>query len=78
MKFREQVSEKDSPREYCSWGKVESLTKIVADKIRRSKKRKHDAILAVTNGGIIPARLMARELNINHNTIHTDKRQKIA
>jgi hypoxanthine phosphoribosyltransferase len=65
LKFGAEISEKRFPRAYCSWEEVESLSKIVADKIRRSKKRKHDAILAVTNGGIIPARLMARELNIN-------------
>jgi hypoxanthine phosphoribosyltransferase len=65
LKFGAEISEKRFPRAYCSWEEVESLSKIVADKIRRSKKRKHDAILAVTNGGIIPARLVARELNIN-------------
>jgi hypoxanthine phosphoribosyltransferase len=53
--------------ENCLWEEVESLTKSVASKIRNSSgKNKHDAILAVTNGGIIPARLMARELDINH------------
>jgi hypoxanthine phosphoribosyltransferase len=67
LDFRAKISEKNSPREYCSWEEVESLTKIVADKIQRSKRKGYyDAILAVTNGGIIPARLMARELNINH------------
>ena len=60
-----EISEKNSPKEYCSWHEVESLTKIVADKIRRSNKT-YDAILGITNGGIVPARLMARELNIDY------------
>ena len=65
MKFKKVVSEKSSPKEYCSWEEVESLTKIVADEIRNSNKR-YDVILGITNGGIIPARLMARELEIDY------------
>ncbi len=57
-----EISEKNSPKEYCTWHEVESLTTIVADKIRRSNKT-YEAILGITNGGIVPARLMARELN---------------
>jgi hypoxanthine phosphoribosyltransferase len=60
-----EISEKNSPNEDCSWHEVESLTKIVADKIQRSNKT-YDAILGITNGGIVPARLMARELNIDY------------
>lgn len=59
------ISEKNSPKQYCSWHEVEYLTKIVADKIQKSNKT-YDAILGITNGGIIPARLMARELNIDY------------
>ena len=65
MKFETEISEKSSPKEYCNWEEVEALTRIVAEKIRRSNK-KYDAILAITNGGIIPARLMARELDIDY------------
>ncbi|MDQ3853418.1 MAG: hypothetical protein M3299_11345 [Thermoproteota archaeon] len=65
MKFKTEISEKSSPKEYCTWEEVEALTRIVADKIRRSNK-KYDAILAITKGGIIPARLMARELDIDY------------
>ncbi|HYX56264.1 MAG TPA: phosphoribosyltransferase family protein [Nitrososphaeraceae archaeon] len=65
MKFKKEVSEKSSYKEYCSWEEVESLTKIVADKIRNSNK-KYNVILGITNGGIIPARLMARELDIDY------------
>ena len=59
------VNEVSSPKEYCSWEEVELLTKTVAQKIQTSNK-KYDIILGITNGGIIPARLMARELDINH------------
>jgi uncharacterized protein len=55
---------KSSPKEYCTWQEVEVLVEKLADKVQRSCK-KYDAILAITNGGIVPARLMARELNIN-------------
>ena len=66
MKFKkEDVNEKSSPKEYCSWEEVGLLTKIVATKIQGSNK-KYDVILGVTNGGIIPARLMALELDIQH------------
>lgn len=60
-----EISENNSPKEHCSWEEIESLTKIVADKIQRSNKT-YDAILGITNGGIVPARLMARELNIDY------------
>jgi hypoxanthine phosphoribosyltransferase len=59
------VNKKSSLEEYCNWEEVESLTKIVADKIRASNKI-YDSILGITNGGIVPARLMARELNIDY------------
>jgi hypoxanthine phosphoribosyltransferase len=59
-----QLSEKNFPKDYCSWNEVESLTKVVADKIRDSNKR-YDTILGITNGGIIPARLIGRELDID-------------
>ncbi len=65
MKFETEISEKSSPKEYCDWEEVEALTRIVAEKIRRSNK-KYDVILAITNGGVIPARLMARELDVNY------------
>lgn len=66
MTSRIRVTEKNSPKEYCSWEEVESLTKILAHKIRKSNRKKYDTILSITNGGIIPARLMARELDINY------------
>lgn len=59
------MNEYSSPKEYYSWTQIELLVKIVANKILSSNK-KYDAILGITNGGIIPARLIARELDINH------------
>ncbi|HXX97604.1 MAG TPA: phosphoribosyltransferase family protein [Candidatus Bathyarchaeia archaeon] len=55
---------KSLPKEYCTWQEVEVLVEKLADKIQRLGK-KYDAILAITNGGIVPARLIARELNID-------------
>ncbi|MDN5845628.1 MAG: hypothetical protein L0H53_05065 [Candidatus Nitrosocosmicus sp.] len=66
MKFKkEEVNETSSPKEYCSWGEVRLLTQIVAAKMHRSNN-KYDIILGITNGGIIPSRLIALELDINH------------
>ncbi len=66
MKFKkEEINEKSSPKEYCSWEEIGLLTLIVATKIQNSNK-KYDVILGITNGGIIPARLMALELDISH------------
>ena len=66
MKFKKKAAnQRNSPREYCNWEEVESLTKIITQKIKTSGK-KYDIILGITNGGIIPARLLARDLDINH------------
>lgn len=47
--------------EYCSWQEVHKIIKDLADKIRG----KYDCMLAIANGGIIPARLLAEELGID-------------
>src|SRR6266704_6642853 len=65
LKFKVEITEETAPKEYCSWGEVELLTRLVAGKLKKSNKI-YDVILGITNGGIIPARLMARELDINH------------
>lgn len=65
MKYNPKTSENTSIKEYCNWEDVSLLTKIVVDKVQRSKK-KYDIILGITNGGIIPARLIAQELGIDH------------
>src|SRR5437764_13682861 len=65
LNFKAQISEESSPKEYCMWQEVEFLVEKIVHTIQRSAK-KYDVILAITNGGIIPSRLLARELDINH------------
>ena len=65
MNFKTQISEESSSKEYCTWQEIELLVQGLAHTIQISGK-KFDVILAITNGGIIPARLIARELDINH------------
>jgi uncharacterized protein len=79
------VSENSSPREYCSWEEVGLLTKVVATKIQ-SLNKKYDVILGITNGGIIPARMMALHLDIHHiqfipvrnKNLHTEEMPQLA
>ncbi|HEY7572769.1 MAG TPA: phosphoribosyltransferase family protein [Nitrososphaeraceae archaeon] len=65
MKYNPQISEENSPKEYCTWCEIEVLVEKLTRAIHRSGK-KYDVILAITHGGIIPAKLVARELTINH------------
>jgi hypoxanthine phosphoribosyltransferase len=65
LDYKAQVSEGSSLKEYCTWQEVEVLVEKLAHTIQRSGK-KYDVILAIANGGIIPARLIARELDVNH------------
>lgn len=64
VEYKTEVINESSPKVYCTWQEVEILVENLASKIKRSSK-KYDVILAITNGGIIPARLMAWELNID-------------
>ncbi len=64
LKFKAEITEDTALKEYCSWEEVGLLTTVVADKLKKSNK-KYDVILGITNGGIIPARLIALELDIN-------------
>ena len=57
-------SETDLFREYLSWIDIENLIDIISNKIRKRKK-KYDTIIGIKNGGIVPARLISRELEIN-------------
>lgn len=54
----------NSNREYLSWDEIENLIKIIGSKIRE-KNEKYDSIIGIKNGGIIPARLISKELEIN-------------
>ena len=65
MKYNSPISEESSPKEYCTWKEIESLVEKLAYIILASGKE-YDIILAITNGGIFPAGLIARELEINY------------
>jgi uncharacterized protein len=65
LNYKAQISEDSSSKQYCSWQEVEILGEKVVHAIRRLHK-KHDLVLAITNGGVIPGSLIARELNLNH------------
>jgi hypoxanthine phosphoribosyltransferase len=59
LSYKKQISEESSPKEYCTWQEIEVLVEKLVRTMRRSG-RKYDVVLAITNGGIIPARLIAR------------------
>ncbi|MEO9362808.1 MAG: phosphoribosyltransferase family protein [Nitrososphaera sp.] len=53
--------------EYCSWQEIQNLVRKIATGLRdRASAEKYDCILAIANGGIIPAKLLAEELGIDH------------
>ena len=49
-------------REPCSWFEIQYLVKEIANKL--SGKR-YDCILGISNGGVIPAKLLAEELGMD-------------
>lgn len=49
-------------KEPCSWFEIAYLVKEVVD---RTAGKQYDCILGITNGGIIPARLLAEELGMD-------------
>ncbi len=59
------INEENSPQEYCTWDEIDKLTVDFSKKIYNSNV-KYDCILAITNGGIVPARLIAKELDIQN------------
>lgn len=65
MRSHSKLCQKDVLTEYCSWEEVERLVKKLATRLKRKRKKYH-AILGIANGGIIPARLIARELKIEN------------
>lgn len=50
--------------EACSWQEIERLVREIAIQVKKSGAG-YDCILAVTRGGIIPARLLSRDLEID-------------
>jgi hypothetical protein len=65
LEYNTQITEENSPKEHCTWHEIELLVEKISHMILGTGK-KYDVILAITNGGIIPAKLVARELEINH------------
>jgi hypoxanthine phosphoribosyltransferase len=65
LKDNAPISEEGSPKEYCTWMEIETLVEKLVYVLLASNK-KYDIILAITTGGIVPARLIARELEINY------------
>jgi hypoxanthine phosphoribosyltransferase len=51
-------------KEFCSWQEIEHLVKEVALQAGKSGA-KYDGILGIANGGIIPAKLLSRELGLD-------------
>jgi uncharacterized protein len=50
--------------ESCSWQEIERLVKEIALHVNKSGA-KYDCILGIANGGIIPAKLLSRELGLD-------------
>ena len=48
---------------YCTWNEIEELLRDLGRQMQKINK-KYDCVLGITNGGIVPARLLARELDI--------------
>jgi hypoxanthine phosphoribosyltransferase len=51
-------------QESCSWFEIHHLVNKIAQQVK-AKQRTYDCILGVANGGIIPAKLLAEELNMD-------------
>lgn len=62
--MNDKINKINSDMEYLSWHEVEKLIKIISHKIKE-KNEKYDSIIGIKNGGIIPARLISKELEIS-------------
>lgn len=62
--------------DYLDWDDIENLVKKTALKIKKNNK-KYDLIIGIKNGGIIPALLISRELDINDIEFISINRNKI-
>jgi uncharacterized protein len=62
--------------DYLDWDNIENLVKKTALKIKKNNK-KYDLIIGIKNGGIIPAILISRELDINDIEFITIRKNKI-
>ena len=55
-----------------SWTRIESLTKILSEKIKKSSTE-FQSISTITRGGLVPARLLADRLGINEVLVDKNK-----
>ena len=62
---------------YLDWNDIENLVKKTALKIKKNNNKKYDLIIGIKNGGIIPAILISRELDINDIEFITIRKNKI-
>jgi len=62
-------------KEPCSWFEIHYLVKEVARQV--GAKKNYDCILAIANGGIIPAKLLAEELGIDDVKIVPVRKKKV-
>ena len=63
-------------KDYLNWNDIENLVKKTSLKIKEYNKE-YDLIIGIKNGGIIPAKLISRELNINDIDFISVKRNQI-
>lgn len=63
-------------QDYLDWDDIENLVKKTALKIKKNNK-KYDLIIGIKYGGIIPALLISRELDINDIEFISINRNKI-
>ena len=63
-------------KDYLDWDDIENLVKKTSLKIKKNNK-KYDLIIGIKNGGIIPAILISRELDINDIEFISINRNKI-
>jgi hypoxanthine phosphoribosyltransferase len=70
------ASSSKNGKEPCSWFEIHYLVKEVARQVVESGK-KYGCILAVTRGGIIPARLLSEELGIDDIKLVPVRRKKL-
>ncbi|MGI0020036.1 MAG: phosphoribosyltransferase [Nitrososphaera sp.] len=74
LSFAPNSGKSSAAKEPCSWFEIHYLVKEVA---RQAGAKKYDCILAIANGGIIPARLLAEELGIDDVKLVPVRKKKI-
>jgi hypoxanthine phosphoribosyltransferase len=56
-----------------SWKRIETLTKTLSTKIKKSTSVEFQSVSTITRGGLVPARLMADRLGINEILVDKNK-----